>query len=77
MTCYETKNENFHKPLKKFFLGLSVIGVGGYVCLDFKDFKNSNPSCGAKDYTDLKFKQIRETGTIVCNFAHHFISKME
>lgn len=77
MTCYETKKAESHKPLKKIFLGLTVICGGGYVCIDFNDFRNANPSCGPKDYAEAKFKQLRETRTRVCSFARQFLSTIE
>ena len=77
MNSFETKKQKSHENLKKIFLGLAFICGGGYVCIDYNDFRNANPSCGPKDYADLKFKQLRETQRKVCSFAQQCLTTSE
>lgn len=77
MNSFETKKIKSYKPLKKFFLGVSAVAGASYLCCDYTDFKNENPSHGPKEYAELKFGQLQEIRTGVCSFAQHVISTIE
>ena len=77
MDSFETKKAKSPKTLKKILLGVSAVGGVGYTCLDYTDFKKENPSCGFKEYNELKISQLKEIRKKVCSFARSFLSTIE